>query len=163
MKIDPNDAPFSSLFSPAEVICRTAEKDRNKVLLDLLNLLAFRRGIGDVDEAYRAVLAREDDMPTIVAAGMAMPHARLETIKDLVVGVATSPDGIVYDPRRPDALVKLIILTLTPMHSPFAYLQAIGSVARICLAPSTPDVIAALPTPEQVWSFFDKGETLGSG
>ncbi len=102
-------------------------------------------------------------MPTIVAAGMAMPHARLETIKDLVVGVATSPDGIVYDPRRPDALVKLIILTLTPMHSPFAYLQAIGSVARICLAPSTPDVIAALPTPEQVWSFFDKGETLGSG
>jgi mannitol/fructose-specific phosphotransferase system IIA component (Ntr-type) len=158
MKIDPNDTPFSSLFSPAEVICGTEEKDRNKVLLDLLNLLALRHGIGNVDDTYRAVLAREDDMPTIVAPGMAMPHARLDTIKNLVVGVATSPEGIVYDRRKPDSLVKLIVLTLTPKTAPGAYLQAISSVARVCLAPSTPEVIAGLPTAEQVWAFFDKGK-----
>ena len=157
MATESNDTTFSSLLSPAEVICRSEEKDRDAILRELVELLSLRRKIGDVESAYRAVLAREGDMPTVVAPGMAMPHARLETIKDLVVGVATSPEGIVYDPRRPDSLVKLIILTLTPVHSPGAYLQAISSVARICLAPSTPDVIASLPTAEQVWTFFDKG------
>ncbi|HSV99854.1 MAG TPA: PTS sugar transporter subunit IIA [Sedimentisphaerales bacterium] len=157
MTIEKNATQFSSLFSSAEVICQTQEKDRDKVLHDLLTLLAYQRGIGNVDEAYQAVLARESDMPTIVAPGMAMPHARLDGIEDLVVGVVTSREGIVYDPSRPDSRVKLMVLTLAPKASPGAYLQAISSLARICQDPSTPEIIASLPTAEQVWSFFDKG------
>jgi PTS system nitrogen regulatory IIA component len=157
MTVEKNPIQFSSLFSPDEVICQTQEKDRDQVLLDLLKQLACRRGIGNVDEAYQAVLARESDMPTIVAPGMAMPHARLDAIEDLVVGVATSREGIVYDSRQPDSRVKLMVLTLAPKSSPGAYLQAISSLARICQDPSTPEIIASLPTAEQVWSFFDKG------
>jgi len=157
MTNEKNPIQFSSLFDAGEVICQTKEKDRDKVLLDLLRQLAYQRGIGNVDEAYQAVLARENAMPTIVARGMAMPHARLDAIDELVVGVATSREGIVYDARQPDNLVKLIVLTLAPKAAPGAYLQAISSLARICQDPSTPDVIASLPTAEQVWSFFDKG------
>lgn len=157
MTIEPNQTQFSSLFSPAEVICQTEEKERDRVLLDLLNRMASRREFGSVEEAYRAVLERENDLATIVAPGMAMPHARLEGIDELRVGVATSREGIVYDPHKPDSLVKLIVLTLAPKAAPGAYLQAISSLARICQDPSTPDVIAALPTAEQVWAFFDKG------
>lgn len=157
MTIEQNQTRFSSLFSPAEVICQTDEKQRDTVLHHLLSRLASHRGIGNVEEAFLAVLARENDLATIVAPGMAMPHARLETIDELVVGIATSRDGIVYDPRRPDSLVKLVVLTLAPKAAPGAYLQAIGSLARICQDPSTPDVIASLPTAEQVWAFFDKG------
>jgi len=157
MTVEKNHIQFSSLFSPGEVVCQTQEKERDKVLLDLLKRLSDQRGIGNVDEAYQAVLARESDMPTIVAPGMAMPHARLDAIKDLVVGVATSREGIVYDSRQPDNRVKLMVLTLAPKASPGAYLQAISSLARICQDPSTPEIIASLTTPEQVWSFFDKG------
>lgn len=157
MTVEKNHIQFSSLFSPAEVVCQTQEKDRDKVLLELLKLLAYQRGIGNVDEAYEAVLARENDMPTIVAPGMAMPHARLDAINDLVVGVATSRDGIVYDPKQPDSRVKLMVLTLAPKASPGAYLQAISSLAHICQDSSTPDIVASLTTAEQVWSFFDKG------
>jgi len=150
---------FSSLFSPAEVICRTPETDRDKVLRGLLRLLAQRASIGDIDEALRAVLVREDDLPTIVAPGMAMPHARLETLSGLVVGIATSEQGILFDPRSPDSFFKLIVLTLTPKNAPGAYLQAISSLARVCQDPSTADMVANLPTAEDVWSFFDKGAT----
>jgi mannitol/fructose-specific phosphotransferase system IIA component (Ntr-type) len=157
MTIEKNSIQFSSLFSPAQVICQTKEKERDKVLLDLLKLLARRCDIGDIDAAYQAVLARESDMPTIVAPGMAMPHARLEAVDDLVVGVATSREGIVYDPGQPDNRVKLMVLTLAPKAAPGAYLQAISSLAHICQDPSSADVVASLPTAEQVWSFFDKG------
>jgi len=157
MALEKDQIQFSSLFSPAEVICQTQEKDRDTVLRDLLRLLAERRGIGDVEDAYQAVLARENDLPTIVAPGMAMPHARLDAIHDLVVGVATSREGIVYDPSQPDSPVKLMVLTLVPKTAPGAYLQAISSLARICQDPSTPDVVSSLSTAEQVWAFFDKG------
>jgi mannitol/fructose-specific phosphotransferase system IIA component (Ntr-type) len=154
----PNESGrFSSLFSPAEVICRTPETDRDKVLLELLGVLARRQEIGDIEEVLRAVLARENDLPTIVAPGMAMPHARLATVAGLVVGIATSEDGILFDPRRPGSLVKLIVLTLTPKTAPGAYLQAISSLARVCQGPATADVVARIPTAEQVWAFFDQG------
>ena len=161
MTTDDQNTPFSSLFTPADVICRTEVKNRDKVLHDLLERMALRRPFGDVEDAYRAVLVRETDMATIVAPGMAMPHVRLDTITHLVVGVATSAEGIVFDPSRPDSPVKLLILTLAPKASPGAYLQALGSVAAICRAPSTPDVVANFDTPEDVWAFFDKGGTSG--
>jgi len=157
----PESCLFSSFFSPAAVICQTPETDRDKVLLDLLRLLARRREVGDIDEALRAILAREDDLPTIVAPGMAMPHARLATLANVVVGIATSENGIVFDRRRPDHRIKLIVLTLTPRSSPGAYLQAISSLARVCQDPSTADAVSCLPTAEQVWEFFDKGRAIG--
>jgi len=157
MAMQEDRVQFSSFFRPSEVICQTQETDRDKVLMDMLRLLAQQRGIGDVDEAYKAVVEREKDMPTIVAPGMAMPHARIEHLREIVVAVATSSQGIVYDPRRPDDRIKLLVLTLAPKASPGAYLQAIACVAGICRDPSTAEIVATLPTADQVWSFFDKG------
>jgi PTS system nitrogen regulatory IIA component len=157
MTIEKNNTHFSSLFRPFEVICQTEETDRDKVLFSMLQLLAYQRGIGNVDEAYKALVERENDLPTVVAPGMAMPHARLEALNDIIVAVATSRQGIVYDPQKPDNRVKLIVLTLAPKAAPGAYLQAISCLAKACQDPSTADVVASLPTAEQVWSFFDKG------
>jgi mannitol/fructose-specific phosphotransferase system IIA component (Ntr-type)/CBS domain-containing protein len=148
---------FSSLFSPGEVLCQTEERDRDKILLNLLECLAQKHGIGNTEEAYEAVLARENDLPTIVAPGMAMPHARLDVLEETVVAMATSREGVTYDPGQPDSRVKLIVLTLAPKATPGAYLQAISCLATICRDPSTADVVASLPTAEQVWAFFDKG------
>jgi mannitol/fructose-specific phosphotransferase system IIA component (Ntr-type) len=163
MTIGDNNIRFSSLFHPSEVICRTPETDRDKVLLEMLQVLGRRHSIGDVADAYKAVLDRERDLPTIVAPGMAMPHARLATIQDVFVAVATSPQGIVYDPHRPDERVRLVVLTLAPRSAPGAYLQALGCVAAICRDPSTPETVAALPTADQIWSFFDKGGMVPPG
>ena len=147
---------FSSLFGPTEVICQTELTDRNEILIALLRILAYERGIGNVQETYRAVLERENEMPTIVGPGIAMPHARLQTIDGIVVGIATSKKGISYS-KNVNNPIKLIILTMAPKASPGAYLQAISSVAKVCQDPSTADVVAELPTAEKVWKFFDRG------
>ncbi|MDH7598391.1 MAG: PTS sugar transporter subunit IIA [Sedimentisphaerales bacterium] len=152
-----NGVRFSSLFGPAQVLCQATISDRDQLILEMLRLLAYQRGIGNVDEAYHAVLQRESEMPTIVAPGIAMPHARLEAIDRIVVAVATSKNGIVYERSRPNELVKLIILTLAPKDAPGAYLQAIAAIAKICKDPDTAETVAALSTPQQVWNFFDEG------
>jgi mannitol/fructose-specific phosphotransferase system IIA component (Ntr-type) len=157
MAMEKDSIRFSSLFSPAEVICQTEEVDRDKTLLEMLRRLAQHHEIGSIEDAYAAVVARENDFPTVVAPGLAMPHARLDTIDEIVVAVATSRDGILYGRETPDNRVKLVVLTLAPKTAPGAYLQALGCVARICQDPATAEVVAGLSTPEQVWAFFDRG------
>ena len=85
-----------------------------------------------------------------------MPHARLTAIDQIVVGIATSKNGIQYAGST-GMPVKLIILTLAPKAAPGAYLQAMSSLAKICQEPNTADIVAELATPEKVWDFFDKG------
>jgi mannitol/fructose-specific phosphotransferase system IIA component (Ntr-type) len=157
MATEKESIPFSSFFGPAEVICQIPETDRDKALLALLHLLAQQHEIGNVEEAHAALVERENDLSTVVAPGLAMPHARLDTIDEIRVAVATSRKGIVYDPTRPDNHVKLIVLTLAPKGAPGAYLQALGCLARICQDPSTAQVVAGLATPDEVWAFFDRG------
>jgi PTS system nitrogen regulatory IIA component len=152
-----NTIQFSSLFGPAEIICQTELTDRDAILLKLLHVLARKQEIGNVQEIYKAVQERENEMPMIVGPGIAMPHARLSTINKIIVGVATSKQGIVYS-RGVDKVVKLIVLTISPKASPAAHLQAVSSVAKICQDPATADVIAELPTAKKVWEFFDRGD-----
>jgi PTS system nitrogen regulatory IIA component len=159
MATEKDSIPFSSLFSPADVICQIAETERDKALLEMLRRLAKQHNIGDVEDAHAAVLARENDLPTVVAPGLAMPHARLDAIDEIMVAVATSREGIVYDTTRSDNRVKLIVLTLAPKDEPGAYLLALGGLAKICQDPATAEVVASLTTPERVWDFFDQGGT----
>jgi mannitol/fructose-specific phosphotransferase system IIA component (Ntr-type) len=57
---------FSSLFTPAHVICQTEQTDRNPLLMEMLQKLAMVRGIGNVEEAYKELIERENQTPTVV-------------------------------------------------------------------------------------------------
>ncbi len=151
-----NSIRFSSLFTPEHIICQTKLTDRDAILSELLGRLAMAKGIGNVDEAYNAVIERENDIPTVVGPGIAMPHARLEAVNQIIVGIATSKEGINYA-ATVKGNVKLIILTLVPKTAPGAYLQAMSSLAKICQDPDTAETVAQIEKPEEVWRFFDRG------
>jgi CBS domain-containing protein len=152
---------FASLFKPSYVVCRTKKTDRDAILLELLTQLAYQAGIGNVELAFKQVQQRENEVPTIVGPGIAMPHARLESIDKIIVGVTTIENGIVYAPQRSNNIVKLIILTLAPKTAPGMYLQAMSSIAKICQDPATAEKASKFDTQEKVWSFFQtNGSTL---
>ncbi len=150
---------FSSLFKPSYIICHSQKKDRDSILLELLTQLGYQAGIGNVDVAFKEVSQRENEVPTIVGPGIAMPHARLESIDNVIVGITTIKDGIVYAPERSNNIVKLVILTLAPKTAPGLYLQAISSIAKICQDPQTAEKAAQLDSQEKIWAFFQKNGT----
>jgi mannitol/fructose-specific phosphotransferase system IIA component (Ntr-type)/CBS domain-containing protein len=149
-----NRIDFSSLFSPDDVLCRTELTARDDVIRELLTRLALNRGIGNVNEAYNAIIAREESQATTIAEGVAMPHARLPGIGKLTVAIATSLAGIAFAGEQP---AHLVILILAPVDAPALYLQALSSLARICSEKNIPEAVAKLETSEEVWKFFARG------
>lgn len=154
-----NGVQFSSLFNVSDILCQTVLTSRDEILLKLLRLLAYNHGIGNVDSAYQSVLERERESPTIIAPGIAVPHARLDALKNIRVAVATSKEGIIYTPESEEK-IKLIILILAPKATPGAYLQALSALAKICYDTDTADLVAELPTDKEVWMFFDRGGVI---
>ncbi len=150
------EVSFSSLFTSSQVLCQTDKTDRNAIIKELLQQMAFEHGIGSVRDIYADIVKREDEEPTIIGPHIAMPHTRVNSINSIVVGIATSKEGIAYTESNA-VCVKLIILILAPKAAPGAYLQALRSLATVCLDPSSATVVSDLPTAEKVWHFFNRG------
>lgn len=151
-----NGASFSSLFTSYQVLCRTTLTERDALIRQMVYALGPALERSELDAAIKQVIEREDEMPNVVAPGIAIPHARIRGLQRLVVAVATSHKGIRFSDDA-DGLAKLIVLVLTPHDSPGAYLQAVSSLAGMLQASGTADKVAELDTSDKVWLFFDRG------
>ena len=152
-----NDSPkVSSLFTPQEVVCGLKSVTREKCIRLLTNRLKQADAVSDAEPAVKAILDREALGSTIVAPGLAVPHARMESQSRTVLAVATSPEGIAFGPG-PQGQVNLVVLILTGTDSPGAYLQVLAAVVRAFADASSIRKVARLSKSERVWKFFDKG------
>ncbi|MCL1887911.1 MAG: PTS sugar transporter subunit IIA [Kiritimatiellaeota bacterium] len=153
---------FSGLFTAEDVLCNPAQRERDALLKEMLTRLAVNHGIGNAHHALEAVLAREAAFPALLCPGVALPHARLDTIGEVVVSVAVSENGVTF-PTASDP-VHLVVLLLVPKSQPAAYLQALRMLAQVFESVKDPAALARkLRTPEDVKRFFETGATAVSG
>ncbi len=107
---------------------------RDEAIAELCELVGRQEHLPDKDELTSAVLAREQGMGTAVEEGVAIPHARLESLRSPVIAVGRSVSGI--DWNSPDGKpTHLIFLVLTPVDQAEAQLQILRA---ICIAMSRP-------------------------
>ncbi len=147
---------FSSLFSPTRVLCQLDIADREDVIMKMLKMLAMECGIGNVQTAFDAIMDNESMMPSVMTPGLAVPHARLEAIDDIVVGVATSKKGFKYAESLADP-IHVVTLILSPKISPGAHLQALSSLSKIFSEPDAVNTVSSLETSKEVWKFYHSG------
>ena len=153
---DNGTARISSLFSAEEVLCGLPSVTRDEVIRRLAERLKKAGRIADMDAAVASVLAREALGATVVAPGLAAPHARVPNQPNIALAVATSPEGIAFDPKSSDRM-NLVVMIITDEKAPGAHLQALAALGRAFADPATVQKVARLGSADQVWQFFDRG------
>ncbi len=146
---------LTSFFSADDILIRQEEVSRNQVIRLILSHLANGHGLDDIDAYYNAVIERENTSDTVVSNGIAIPHARIETLQRPYVGVATSAQGIVFVENEPP--VHLILLVLIPRDQPGLYLQILRALASILRDKDAARSVSQLKTPDEVMRFFERG------
>lgn len=76
-----------------------------------------------------AVWEREQALSTGVGYGMALPHARVDRLRESLVVVGISMPGIDFD-APDDKLAHILFLILTPLADPGAQLDICADIAR---------------------------------
>ena len=94
----------------------------------LVDMLSRHVGGFDKTTAMDEVLAREALDSTVIAPGLALPHARLDALDHPLVAIGTSPEGFVTDANR--GSVNVVVLILTPRSDPSAYLRLLTAVSK---------------------------------
>jgi len=84
----------------------------------------------DAQDVEKAVWSREEALSTGLGNGVALPHARIDGLRESLVVVGVSRKGIDFD--APDGRpANVIFLALTPGNDPTAQLQIGSEIARI--------------------------------
>ena len=154
-KMEIKNADFTAFFTAEDIICHINVKNRNELFSEILKNLAYNKGIGNVNDAYNAVLEREEGYSTVLSKGLALPHPRLATIHELVIGIATSKEGIVFDGDLENP-VRVVIMILTPKDKPSLYLQVLSSVSKVLAQEGVVDKLASFTDNNEIWRFLNR-------
>ena len=71
-----------------------SETDKRAVLDAMVDLLGREPQVHDVEGLRRAIHDRESIMSTGVGFGIAVPHAKVDDVDDLVLAIGISADGV---------------------------------------------------------------------
>jgi PTS system nitrogen regulatory IIA component len=127
--------------------------DKLSVLTELAAKSLSLKHVQDPDDFYSAVVERESLMSTGIGLGVAIPHAKLESIDDFFVATAVLRQPVEWDSLDHQP-VRIVFLIGGPEGSQGAYLQLLSQIMlviknsarlkKLTAAASAEDVLAAL-------------------
>lgn len=84
---------LNSIISTSRIIHLKATT-RSDSISELVNIISQSENILDKEEFHQAVLHRENALSTGIGIGIAMPHCKIASVKDLTVAIGISETGI---------------------------------------------------------------------
>ena len=120
------------IISEKAVLTDLAATDKNGVIRELVDVLVKS---GSVTEAARkkvvaALMAREELGSTGIGQGIAVPHAKHESVEGLVGAFGRSKAGIEFDALDGEP-VHLVFLLLSNRNASGSHLEALAHISRI--------------------------------
>jgi mannitol/fructose-specific phosphotransferase system IIA component (Ntr-type) len=92
----------------------------------MLAALGRRSEVADSVELRRAIIERQKMDPPLLPGGTAIPHARTDSVRSVVMAIATSPSPIMFG----EIPVRLMFLIGVPKAAVGEYLQITSFLAR---------------------------------
>ncbi|CAF0700709.1 PTS sugar transporter subunit IIA [Candidatus Methylacidithermus pantelleriae] len=150
------DMLVSDLLSPEQIKLELTSTTRLEAIYEVALLLEHHPCVVELQSFYQAVVARERLQSTYVGEGVAFPHARTDFVKDMVIAVGRSSQGIYFgDAERK---VSLIFLLGTPKRLTSHYLALVGGLARLVKDTTVRTQLIQAPTAERFIAVLEEAE-----
>jgi mannitol/fructose-specific phosphotransferase system IIA component (Ntr-type) len=137
---------LSKLLDPARITLSVQATKRTVAINEVAKLLESHPDVANFQGFYNELLARERLDTTCLGNEIALPHARTEHVKKIVLAVGRSADGVLFE--NSNQTVKLMFVLGTPKNNPTDYLILVGALCRLIKDASSRDALMAAPTPD---------------
>jgi mannitol/fructose-specific phosphotransferase system IIA component (Ntr-type) len=137
---------FSSLLDPTRINLQVQNTRRTAALNEIARQLAGHPEVANFDAFYNELLARDRLDTTYLGNEIALPHARTEQVRDIVLAVGRSDAGVLFE--NCNQTVKLMFVLGTPKSNPTDYLMVVSSLCKILKTPAHREALMTATTPE---------------
>jgi mannitol/fructose-specific phosphotransferase system IIA component (Ntr-type) len=126
------DINILDYLSKDTVIIGLKQKDKRKILNVILECLAAKKKIdkSEVKSILKIIMQRETMGSTAIGGYIALPHARVNSVKDVVISLAISAQGLEFDSLDQEP-VNIIALLLSNQKEAGLHLKMLAFLARM--------------------------------
>ena len=148
---------LSDFINKRLVVLNLQAKGKKETLEELAALLARQRIIPDREKLVSVLMERESLGSTGVGNGIAIPHAKTDLVKKIIIAFAKSDKGIDFDSldKKP---VYLVFLIIAPEDAHETYLRVLARISRLLHEEKIRKELRAAQTPRQVINLIRKEE-----
>ena len=124
-------AKFSQVISPLAVSTQLHAGTKKEIIEELINLLVTsgQLPMAKKQQVINDVFERESLMSTGLQDGIAFPHAKTDTVKQMLIAVGVKKEGINFDSLDQQP-ANIFMLTLSPKTAPQPYLHFIAEMTK---------------------------------
>ncbi len=137
---------LSSFLDPRHIKLSLQHTKRTAALNEVAELLEGDPNVANFQGFYDELLARERLDTTCLGNEIALPHARTEHVKKIVIAVGRSDAGVFFENSNQN--VRLMFVLGTPKSNPGDYLMLVGSLCRLIKDAPQRQALFAAPTPD---------------
>ena len=145
------------ILKPENIKVPLESLTKNDAIAELVNLLAKSGDVTDAKKVLDAVLERESTRTTGIGNGLAIPHGKCASTKDLVmaIGKANTPIDFQAIDGRP---VSLIWLLTSPPDKTGPHIHALARISRLMTVDKFRQAMAIAATGQEIYDLIIKQE-----
>jgi PTS system nitrogen regulatory IIA component len=133
--------------------------NKTEVLREIAQLARKCKAIEGIDkeDIFTGLEARESLGSTGVGKGVAIPHCRLKSVTEFIVGIITIPSGVEFESVDGEK-VRLVVFIIAPEEVSNKHVRLLSVISQKLLAPKALETILAEQTPEGVYNNILSGQ-----
>ncbi len=143
---------LSELLTENNLILNLKGKKKDDILKDMVSHLAKNNKI-DEDEILKGIIGREEVMSTGLGQGVAIPHAKAESTKNVMVVFGRVKDGIDFKSIDGEP-VYLIFMVIVPQDATISQIKILARISRLLKHNYIREKLKVLKTKEEIISFI---------
>jgi PTS system nitrogen regulatory IIA component len=135
--------------------------EKNAVLEYLVKLATpyiKEKSTVDVDKVLQALRDREAVTSTGIGNGIAIPHAKVEGLNQIILLFARSPNGVDFQ-ALDDAPVQLIFLAIAPPDIAADYLKLLAAISTLLKKSKNRNALLKANTKAEIMAAIKTGES----
>lgn len=138
---------------PELIVPQVRERDTAGVVKELSQVLHQQGCVPDVLTFYHAAMNHEFLVNSATASGLALPHARLNSVVRSSFAFGKSAEPFLWSGRG-SAPVEFIFLLAVPATDAAGFLQLLSALAKVGQEPALLAGLRSQPSAEDIFEFF---------
>lgn len=148
---------LTQILAPACVKVPLDGKDKQSVMAELVELLDANKLLISKDEVLQSVISREATRSTGIGSGIAIPHGKCKGVKELVMAIGISRQGIDFQ-SIDEKPVYIVVLLASPTDKTGPHIQALARISRLMLDEDFRNKLQNAPSAKDLYDLISSKE-----
>lgn len=147
-------------LTPELIVSPLEENTKDGIIRELVLHLANQKNLPNPDGMMKAIMEREATGSTFLPSGIAIPHARIAEVDDIVVTMGVAKDSVQDAEGQNGLQARVFCLFFSPVHDKEfgRHLKLLARISALFSDTDFIDEISSLGGPKEVFEALQKHE-----